>query len=304
MHSEPDTDMQDTVCAVVVTYHPDNSLQNLVSLVRPQVNTLVIIDNTPAKEKKQNEHVIDTGKYSAHVIQNKKNIGQAAALNQGIQYASQIGCKWTLTLDQDTECYPDMVETLIQAQKFCGQQTVVIGANYFDPQKKRFSARPMAGAHCIERKTVITSGSLINTHLIQMAGGFRDDFFIDQVDHELCLRMRSLGYRIAICKKPVMSHHVGQTGGAFIPLIGTLPNHPPLRKYYITRNSLIMLLEYWRKEPAWCVRRFIRLILGLILMTTLEDQRLRKFRAFAAGFSDGIAHRTGPCEHPWLTMKS
>lgn len=300
IHARSASNRQDSVCGVIVTYYPGSQINKQILSILPQVDALVIIDNTPANAGLQQENALDLAGENTHIIRNNQNIGQAAALNQGLEYALQSGCRWTLTLDQDTECHADMVETLIRSQKECAENCIIIGANYFDPQLKRYAIRPASNTSCIERKTVITSGSMVDTHLVHLAGGFRSEFFIDQVDHELCLRMRAQGYGIAICQKPVMSHHVGQTGGATIPFLGTLPNHPPLRKYYITRNTLIMLREHWRREPAWCMRRSIRLILGLILMATLEKQRIKKLRAFSAGFNDGLKHRMGPCKHPWL----
>jgi rhamnosyltransferase len=59
---------------------------------------------------------------------------------------------------------------------------------------------------------------------------------------------------------------------------------------------VVTVADYWRREPEWCLRRSLRLMLGLLLMATLEKQRLVKIRAFAAGFIDGVRHRMGPCE--------
>jgi rhamnosyltransferase len=96
---------------------------------------------------------------------------------------------------------------------------------------------------------------------------------------------------------------VGEAGGVRLPFLGTLPNHPPLRKYYIARNSLVTIREYWRDEPGWCLRRLVRLLLGLLLMGLLERNRLGKMRAFLAGVMDAMGSRTGPYQHEWLTRR-
>lgn len=289
----------ETVCAVVVAYFPDEGFAERLQDILPQVDVLVVVDNTPAQGRTQ-WYAVQDGEERIHVIENRRNAGIAAALNQGLEYALQTGCKWLLTLDQDTRSYPDMVTTLLRVQETCGPEAAVIGGNYFDPQSDQLKVPADGEAECLEQKTVITSGSLVDAGLAQAAGGFREDYFIDQVDHEFCLRMRANGHRVVISRKPVMEHSVGERGGVRLPVLGTLPNHPPLRKYYIARNTVATVAKYWWREPAWCLRRLARLLLGLLLMATLERQRLAKIRAFAAGISDGVRHRMGVCGREWL----
>jgi rhamnosyltransferase len=289
-----------SVCAVVVTYFPDPGFERRIQDVLPQADVLVVVDNTPEAARSPRLSELAAGDERIRLILNRENVGLAAALNQGLECALETRCKWMLTLDQDTLCASDMVDTLIAAYGDCKEGTAVVGSNYLDPRSGRLEV-PAGDMHsCRERVTVITSGSLVDTAIAREIGGFRSDYFIDQVDHEFCLRARARGYRVAISGKPVMTHSVGTSGGAWVPLLGPLPNHTPLRKYYITRNSIVTVWDYWRAEPAWCLRRLARLLLGLFSMAILERQRIAKIRAFAAGFQDGIRRRTGPCERTWL----
>lgn len=295
----PPAPSTETVCGVVVAYFPDDGFEARLQTILPQVGRLVIVDNTPDAVSLSPEMIAAWGE-RLHCIANHANRGVAAALNQGLEYALQIGCKWLLTLDQDTRCYPDMVATLLQVHEVCEPEAAVIGGNYFDSQNHQLKVATGGDIECLEQKTVITSGSLVNAGVAREVGGFREDYFIDQVDHEFCLRVRAHGYRVVISRKPVMEHSVGRPGGARLPLLGILPNHPPLRKYYIARNTVVTVAEYWLREPDWCLRRSVRLLLGLLLMSTLEKQRLAKARAFAAGFMDGVRRRMGPCRREWL----
>lgn len=295
----PPTPSAANVCAVVVAYFPDEDFEARLQTILPQVARLVVVDNTPDAISLSPDIIAAWGE-RLHCIANHANMGVAAALNQGLEYALQIGCKWLLTLDQDTRCYPDMVATLLQVHEACEPKAAVIGANYFDSQNHQLKVPASGETECLEQTTVITSGSLVDAGVARTVGGFREDYFIDQVDHEFCLRVRAHGYRVVISRKPVMDHSVGGPGGARLPLLGILPNHPPLRKYYIARNTVVTVAEHWRREPDWCLRRSVRLLLGLLLMATLEKQRLAKVRAFAAGIVDGVSHRMGPCEREWL----
>ncbi len=166
-------------------------------------------------------------------------------------------------------------------------------------------AKVPAGAdgEFLEQRTVITSGSLIDAVFARAIGGFREDYFIDQLDHEFCLRARSCGGWVVITRKPVMEHSVGEAGGAWIPFLGRLPNHPPLRKYYIARNSVVTIAEYWRREPDWCLRRLVRLLMGALSMLFLEKHGYSKIRAFACGVADGLRGSMGSCRRKWLFEK-
>jgi len=294
----------DPVCAVIVTYFPDPAFSERLRQLLPQVAEAVIIDNTPQNSIAPCLLAAVQGMGKVIVIRNPINVGIAAALNQGLEFASKAAYEWILTLDQDTLCQPDMVQTLITVAKACKPTPLVVGSNYLDPQNNRTKVQTGGAASFLEQKTVITSGGLVNVRLATAIGGFREDYFIDQVDHEFCLRARANGHMIIITRKPIMVHSVGLSGGVSLPFLGILPNHPPLRKYYIARNTVVTIATYWRREPVWCLRRLVRLILGLVNMAVLEQNRYSKVRAFAMGIIDGIFHHLGPCRRQWLIQSN
>ncbi|WP_341909240.1 glycosyltransferase family 2 protein [Polaromonas sp. YR568] len=283
------------VCAVVVTYFPDDKLEARLRAVLPQVARLVVVDNTPGEATQLGQRMAALGD-SVHCIINGTNQGVATALNQGLGHALGQGLPWLLTLDQDSCAQPDMVAVLARALESSQPRPAVIGSNYMDPVNQRLKISVGNEVVGVEQKTVITSGSLVDAAVARDIGGFRDDYFIDQLDHEFCLRMRAHGYRVVISGPPAMVHSVGLTGGARLPVLGTLPNHGPVRKYYIARNTVTTVALYWRHEPVWCVRRLVRLFLGLAEMALLEDRRLLKVQAFFWGLWDGWRGRMGPCQ--------
>jgi rhamnosyltransferase len=293
-----------TVCAVVVTYFPDVACVDRIRQALQQVDRLVVVDNTPPDTSTLALKAALQALPQVQLIENQANKGIAEALNQGLKFAASEGYEWLLTLDQDTQCHSEMVKALVRLSTVCSPKPLVIGSNYFDPQAKRTK---VPASECdddfLVQKTVITSGSLIYVRQALSIGGFRADYFIDQVDHEFCLRARANGYAVIISRKPLMTHSVGRPGGVSLPFLGVLPNHPPVRKYYIARNTVVTVAAYWRKEPAWCLRRLTRLFLGLIEMALLEEHRVRKVRAFAGGVFDGLRLRMGACQRKSLLLK-
>jgi rhamnosyltransferase len=279
--------LAESVCAVVVAYYPDADFEARLLCTLPQVAMLVIVDNTPVPIALSADFR-NRWQDRLHCIANAENKGIAAALNQGLEYAAGMDYPWTLTLDQDTRCYPDMVDILGRVYASCSPAPTVIGSNYFDPQNARAKISAKDHLAWTDQTTVITSGCLIDTVVALQVGGFREDYFIDQVDHEFCLRVRSHGGRVVISTTPAMDHSVGRVGGVRLPWLGVLPNHPPVRKYYIARNTMVTVASYWRTEPDWCFRRLVRLFLGLVEMAVLEEQRGRKVRGFMAGIVDSV----------------
>ena len=292
------------VCAVLVAYFPDVEFSTRLRVVLPQVGALVVIDNTPEGSASWITLLPDDERARISVIENRSNLGVAAALNQGLNHANQTGCRWLLTLDQDTQCFPDIVDTLRSIAVSSHPKPAIVGGNYFDAKRDRHDVPVGDGSKCLDRKTVITSGCLVDTAFALAIGGFREDYFIDQLDHEFCLRARSKGGRVVVSRKPVMEHSVGGATGPRVPILGTmLPDHPPLRKYYITRNTIVTIADFWSQEPGWCLRRSARLLIGLFGMATIEDHRLAKVLAFILGAKDGIQRRMGPCDRIRLTQR-
>lgn len=291
-----------SICVVVVAFYPDPGFEGRLHEILGQVGGMVVIDNTPSAGRNRTIMMTNDDSKQLCVIQNEANLGLGAALNQGLEHALQSGFEWILTLDQDTTCLCDMVQTLIMAYSGCYPRPAVIGANYFDPVNNNRTKVPVLSTEAfLERKTVITSGCLVDAAFARAIGGFQEDYFIDQLDHEFCLRARSRGGLVVISRKPGMMHSVGGPDGSRVPIIGlVLPEHPPLRKYYIARNTVVLVSDYFSREPAWCLLRITRLLLGAVSMTLLEKDGLRKVKAFAFGVADGVRRRMGPCRQKWL----
>lgn len=81
-----------TVCAVVVTYFPASDFCRQIRTLYVQATKIVVIDNTPRESRKLQLKPALQAFHSALVIENDSNIGQAAALNQGITHAAESGC--------------------------------------------------------------------------------------------------------------------------------------------------------------------------------------------------------------------
>ena len=137
----------------------------------------------------------------------------------------------------------------------------------------------------------MTSGSLLRLAAYEKAGPFRDEFFIDFVDIEYCLRLHASGYRVIQAEQACLEHHVGTRIGPGGWL--SVTTHSPLRKYYKTRNRLRVWQEYGRLFPGYVWRDRSRFLLEFIRLLLFEPEKKAKLGMMWRGIHDYRRGRFG-----------
>ncbi len=288
-----------TTCAVIVTYHPDANLFGRLEKIAPQVHRTVIVDNGSSEQSVI--HLKDiAARLGSHLILNPSNEGIARALNRGADWAISEGYAWMLMLDQDTTVAPDIVESLADIVRHdpWPKNLAVIGSNYTHKMTGQLNAafQPHDDFASNEMISVLTSGSLLSLVVYRVLGPFRDDFFIDCVDHEYCLRARSHGFRVLMTSKPVMTHGIGHfTEHRLLGKNVGTSNHNPARQYFMSRNSVILAKKYLRKEPRWMLNYLQMWLKATVILCLFEDKRIPKIKSIVRGCIDGfLGHMNTP----------
>ena len=296
------------VCAVVVAYHPDALFLDRLADIEAQVETVVVVDNTPGGAttlRTPNLHrdfvVLGAG----------GNVGVARALNMGCEWACERGYSWVLTMDQDSRVGPAMVETMVDAAlRRTDLARVAVLAPVADLGATRgapalFLRRRPGSLFCFERvvvrpgevspvSIVISSGSLLSMRAFRALGGLCDDLFIDYVDTEYCLRCNAAGYRVLVVGSATMSHRLGDKhevtvlGRTFAPTF-----HDPRRLYYIARNRVHMYRWYAAKFPHWLAFDLVAGGYNLVRVLLAEPGKRAKVWAMVRGTVDGLRGCTG-----------
>jgi len=286
--------VQNGVCAVFTTFHPEADVLENISAVRPQVQHLVVVDNGSPSEAI--EALVDAAEsMDFHLIKNPRNLGIASALNIGSQWSMEKGCSLLLYFDQDSTATPGMVAELLNTYR-TGESPESIGL-VATTNRERHTGFWVAPLHDKAGEAVLamTSGSLVPAAVLEKCGPFEDDFFIEFVDHEFCLRLRSYGYRILLCSTAVMTHDVGfPRTHSFLGLFRCrCIHHRPARRYYFARNLLVLVFRYWRTEPLWARVELVSFFKSLLKVTIFEDHRTKKLWMVARGLFDGMRHALG-----------
>ncbi len=289
---------KENICAIIVTYFPDAQFATRLERIHSQVGKTIIIDNTgeAAAPDRLPKSLPDI-----ELIRNKENLGIGAALNQGMNRAVELGYSWAITFDQDSWVKPELVETLLHIydEQPLTARVGILGCDIEDENVPSSRDPQRARSLFYETRIAITSGSLMPLAVYTSAGGFREDFFIDFVDFEYCLRLRKLGYKVIRSTAPLMVHALGSPSTVPLVVAGeklslVLTNRSPLRRYYMTRNAILVAKEYGMSEPRW-VFKTLASILGFALLKIPfeKSNRWKKFRATVSGAIDGLRSKTG-----------
>lgn len=290
-----------------MTHFPDAHFGERLDRIQGQVKKTIIIDNTG--DANPLASLLPKDSDDLEIIRNQENLGIGEALNQGISRAIQLGYAWTISFDQDSWIHADLVKVLIgiYAQQPEPELVGIIGCNFEDenihaPLMKFSLGEPIFR----ETVAVITSGSLLSVQTFTRAGPFRSDFFIDFVDYEYCLRLLKLGFKVVVSAAPLMIHALGDaTPLSFEYTIGkfslVLTNRSPLRRYYMTRNVLLVARRYFTVAPKWVLKSLASVLGFAVLKIPLENSaRWRKFCATIYGALDALRSKTGKAQAAWL----
>jgi len=193
-----------------------------------------------------------------------------------------------------------MVERLLATHASCpdGDRVAIVGSRFRDTRGQ--PGEPIrldsSGELWEEVESVITSGSLLSLPAYAAIGPFREEFFIDYVDTEFCIRARTAGYRVVQTRRPLMSHTVGAPTAHKLPWATKwTTNHSPDRRYYIARNNTVLLRERGTSGGRpWRFKSFVRCYRLIKRIAMYEQDKAAKIHAVWQGWRDGVHGRLGP----------
>ena len=277
------------IAAVVVLYNPDmNILENIKSYI-DQVGKLYVVDNSDKLDGSLIEEIKSFNKIEN--ITSKTNIGIAAALNIGAERAIEEGFDYLLTMDQDSEASPSMVTKLLECfsedSKIALVSPVVlhkIGKTYVQKSEKA----------CEQVYSAWTSGNLIDLNVAKAAGGFEEGLFIDYVDHEFCLRLNKMGFKIYKCNQAYLKHSLGRIEEINLIFRKVYPtNHSAIRLYYRTRNRFYVKKTYKNVLPEFFKEDDIEFWKGFLKAILFEKSKIKKIKFCLMGYVDYKKNKFG-----------
>lgn len=306
--------MSARVLGIVVAYHPAReALLPLLKALAPQVDALLVVDNTPGASEGI-ERMLAPLRATLPGLRLQRpgeNIGIAAAHNIGIRAALAEGFDYVLLSDQDSLPDAGMVAALVACCEILQKQDVRVGCicpEYFDSvtrQVFRFQVqlpgkpfyRSVAADPTqpwVEIITTISSGTLIPRAALETIGPMREDFFIDHVDTEWCLRARALGFHNFGTAQTRLTHHLGDASFR-VWYFGWREHseYSPVRLYYRFRN-FVLVCRLPHVPLRWTMRASWYWLGNAFAHCLFARARGTNTRAIARGLWDGVLGRSGP----------
>jgi rhamnosyltransferase len=235
---------EDRIAAVIVTYNPDLArLKKVIGSVLSQVDFVVAVDNGSKNINEVKKIVAASG---VELIKLGHNFGIAVALNRGIRRAlsKSKDLDWILTLDHDTIVHSRAIATIMSRYRLLSADTKerigILALSHKHHDSDPYTERLAENPKFLTKIFAQTSGNLIRKSVFKFAS-FREDFFIDQVDHEFDLQLLKKGLSIIEYDDALLDHSYGEREKS-----GTkgIDYYNERRLYYYTRNGTYLTRNY------------------------------------------------------------
>jgi rhamnosyltransferase len=277
------------VVAVVTAFRPTEDLVSNVAELSKQVDAVVVVDDGSGPRFDGVLTALQSDVVST--VRLTQNEGIAAALNAGVAAANPRSDDLLVTFDQDSRVPVGFVAALVERW----DRATRAGKHVGSVSPERFAGGLQAWGK--SARGPIQSGSLYSGEVLRQAGRFREDFFIDLVDTEYFLRLRSLGLEALLATGLDLPHSLGRIYPVVlfgIPLrvrgrLLTVSLSTPFRYFYRARNRVVLEREYLSVESGGLARDRAMWLRHLILVLAFARPRWGMFRLLRAGHRAGRA---------------
>ncbi len=285
------------VFVVVVAYNPN--LEHLARLCRTLATSgseVIVVDNSEIVETEPRP-----GMEFCTRVALAENTGIAHAQNVGITMAIDRGADVIVFFDQDSEPNATFLRNLLAhmvpgepgvvapvcMDKATGRELPSFRLSRLGLRRKVFSDR-RSSPYPVD--LVIASGSAATAVTFSVAGKMDEDFFIDFVDFEWCLRCRSRQIPIRVVPDAVMRHSIGERTVDLRVIRGSV--HGISRSYYKIRNCFLL---FRKSEVPLLFATFatVSAVIRYIFLLPFVRNRLAYVEVFFTAIRHGVAGVVG-----------
>ena len=250
--ARPHKDFLPSVLTAIITHNGVAEISETLEALRWAASwpcPVFIVDNASTD---QTIDLIDKLDYpDLELLSLERNAGVAEALNIALDKARKSSSKWLFILDQDSRCVPGCLDVLFREAELLHESDRRTGAVCPVARSRKFpesihmpyiwtGTRLMqvesGESEVLEIDSTITSGTMYLVEALENAGGFKQEYFIDFVDHECHLRMRRAGWKIFWISRAGLEHSLGKHQE--MTPEGLWIEHEPWRYYFMTRNMI------------------------------------------------------------------
>jgi rhamnosyltransferase len=280
------SEQRKSICGVTVLYNPEKFVIDNINSYVEQTDYLYIIDNSKNFSDFVNSFYESNNK--VEYIFNNGNLGIATALNIGGHKALELGFQYLLTMDQDSKAPPNLIEKL---------NKTAINISNVGIVSPKHSNKFGTHTNILVTKDVIrvmTSGNLLSLEAYKVAGDFNEDYFIDYVDIEYCMRLHHLGFKVIQLDDVILEHSEANIVEKTLFKKNYYPtNNPPFRWYYKSRNLLYLRNQYRKIFSSQCGEELNIFIRNVVKILLFEDKKILKIKMILVGILDYLKKKKG-----------
>ena len=265
------------ISAIVVLFKPSDKIYQNIQSYAEKLERLYVVDNSPepsivAEKLLQKEKV--------ELLSSSVNIGLAEAYNLGLKSAQRDGFQWLMTMDQDSFFEPGQLENYLGDFAQAGKEKLAIYVPLHNPKfLSREKNKPVTVA--------MSSASIVNVEFALKTGGFDSALFIDEVDHEFCLRAWLDGYAVLQDCGVYVEHRLGED------LEDGRKKYSGTRLYYMVRNHLYLRKKYAELYPDYFGERDRYMRKFILRQLWYHKRKLYRTVMVLRGIGDYLLGRMG-----------
>lgn len=289
-----------------MVYHPELSkLKTLVNALENQVEKTVIFNNGGCSDD-EIANLFHGNRFE--IIGCGQNIGIAKALNEICHLGAQNSASYVVTFDQDSTpgiCFVSGLQKHFSDLSNSNKNVAAVGPVFIDERDKREvlpvfqvlpfwinKINPLIGSSIpINSSILITSGMLLKISAWNTIGDFKEDYFIDHVDTEWCLRAHSKGFKLFVCPDILMKHELSNEAPKRV--FGRLVlKYNPVRRYYAFRNTTALIFTPYTPN-GFRVYLFITICYRFFINLLVDKEKIKSLTAMLTGVIHGLTGKMG-----------
>lgn len=259
------------ICAILVNYKQTaKTIQCLQALDSMSVlpDWVIVVDNSSTEQSKvqlQSEQY----QFKTDLIFNNKNLGFAAACNQGIRLAQSANEPYDIwLLNNDTIPEKDALKELVQKSKETGAG--ITGSAIYTESgtfsggagKTHRHLATVSRIHSPEDTDFdyIEGSSFFVSHdCLEKTGLLSEDYFLYYEENDYCHRAVSNGFSLALASKSIIKHDIGSSTGSETGKGKT----PFFIDCLMVRNRIIFAKKFQWSQWGYWLSMLISLLLRL-----------------------------------------
>lgn len=261
--------MKDNIklAAIVIWFNPETiGVKKIIENIKSYstyIDKVYIVDNSPIKHRELSTNIEN----SFYIFNNNKG-GIAGAQNLGWKKAQEDGFEWIMTMDQDSFFEPGQFvayRSKVIEYISCNEKGVCFGPRINDLNEKKYLTKQIryhilspikrllfklinknwkpAELPDVEiNRNLIASANIVKISILTLVNGYDEKLFIDQVDFDLCNKIKCIGYETVRFNTVYLNQIYGDKN--FFAFIKPKAFYSQFRFYYIIRNHVILAARY------------------------------------------------------------